>query len=218
VYGNPLTTTERKYYDTNLDDGVITAITTSWAGTELDPATVNCLSAPAQGTDIDECIGREYAIVAMKVKGYVYVPSQTNQTITDNASLVRILLVRDKQTNGVQLNAEDVIASTTGAEPGISMFQSAVTLGRFDVCKDKFISLQNPTIAYDGTNIEQSGMVRPFKMNCKFRKPIVVHRNGTATAGVAQIVDNSFHIIAAASGVNLAPTLSYQARCVFIDI
>lgn len=219
VYGNALAITERKYLDTSTSASAIISVAAgSWAGAELDPASSG-ISCVATGTDISNCIGRKFGIVAIRVKGYIAVPTQTNQTVTDSPSLCRILLVQDKQTNGVQLNAEDVIGSDEGQAPGLVMLQDPQSFGRFKVWKDKMISFDSPRVTYDGTNIEQGGMIRPFKWNIKFKKPIVVHRNtGNSTATIAGIVDNSFHIIGGTSDSTLAPVLSYKARCVFIDI
>lgn len=219
VYGNPLTRTERKYYDTALSSqALITVAAGSWAGGELDPGTVNALSAPAQGTDINNRIGRKFGICALRIKGYITVPIQTNQTATDAPTLCRLCVVLDKQTNGVQLNAEDVIGSDEGNAPGITMFQDATNLGRFKVYKDKMFNFDSPRQSWDGTNIEQGGMIRHFKWNLKFKKPIIVHTNSTSTAGVGNIVDHSFHIIGGCSDTSLGPLLSYKSRCVFIDV
>lgn len=215
--GNPLAITERKYFDSELDGSAIGSSTTTWAGREQDPATLNTLFAPITGDDFNHRTGRKVQVIAIKIKGYVNIPAQADQTAADQPYLARIILVQDRQTNAGQLNAEDVISSG-GTNQAINMFQNPAFFGRFRVLQDKFIAFSPPTMTYDGTNVEQAGMIRNFKFNIKFRKPVVMHFNSTNGGTVADIVDNSFHIIANAQSSQLAGTLNYKCRTTFIDI
>lgn len=218
--GNPLAITERKYFSsiraiTALGDA---SAAVTWAGFEADPATLNTLFAPTQGDDYLNRDGRKVQILAIKIKGIFTVAGQADQTGADDGALIRVALVQDKQTNAAQLNAEDVLVGVGNAGLNILNFQNAAFFGRFKVLKDKFYTLQNPNATYDGTNIEAMGLVKSFKMNHKFRKPVIIHFNGTNGGTVADIIDNSFHIIAAANNVELVPAMGYQCRVTFIDV
>lgn len=209
--------TERKYFDAEVNGGVLVASGSSWANGEFDPATLNTLFAPTQGDDFNQRSGRKVQVMSIKIRGHIQVLSQTNQTVTDNAAYIRMMLVQDRQTNAAQLNAEDVISSG-GASVAINMFQNAAFFGRFRVLKEKIIKMQNPAISYDGTNIEQQGLIMNFKMNHNFLKPVSIHFNATNGGTVADIVDNSFHVIVLATSVELAPTISYKVRTTFVDL
>jgi len=215
--GTPLAITERKYFDSQLNAGTVAADLSSWAGMEQDPATLATLFAPIQGDDYLNRQGRKVQVLALKIRGFIDCPAQTNQTAADTHQLVRLILLIDKQTNATQLNSEDVITSGTG-NVAIEMFQNPAFFGRFKILKDKSFIMQNPTIAYDGTNIEQSGICREFKWNIKFRKPVVIHFNSTNGGSVADIVDNSFHMIANSNNTALGSRLSYKCRTTFIDM
>lgn len=224
-FGTPRAITERKYFDTQLAAGAfVTGGGTSWAGGELDPTGgANTLFAPTTGDDFNNRTGRKVQVISIKIRGKISGAAQVTQSIADGATSFRILLVQDKQTNGTQLNAEDVLASGS-ATLALYQFQNPAFFGRFRVLKDKIITLQNPTMApiiaagptYPNTVI-QSGLSREFKMNVKFKKPVVVHFNGTNGGTVADIVDNSFHLIGLTNDTSILGVIDYKCRTVFLD-
>lgn len=216
-YGNPRAVTERKYFDSERTSLALPALTTNFASAELDPATLNTLYCPVTGDDFNQRTGRKCQVVSIKIRGAITVPIQINQTAADAAARVRLILVMDQQTNASQLNSEDVITSGAGSG-AIDMFQNPAFFGRFKVLKDKTFVLANPNMTWDGTNIEQGGLSRPFKMTVKFRKPVNVHFNSTNGGTVADIIDNSFHVIGGADDISLAPTIIYKCRVTYIDV
>jgi hypothetical protein len=167
--------TETKYFDSELTLTDITAVT-NWSGTELDPdlvpvASINTLVCPKQGNDINQRIGRRIAVKGIRIRGVVRSESEQNQTATDYGNLIRIILCIDQQTNGSQMNGEDLMQDpvTNSSNVSINSFQNLQNLGRFRVLKDKTFTLNNPAVTYDGTNIEQNGLVRHFKWNIGFK-------------------------------------------------
>jgi len=215
-FGNAIAVTERKYFD-GQSNGNLNSSATSWAGCEADQGVYNCLGVPVQGNDIANRIGRKIQVLSLKLRGRVIIPPQQNQSTGDAAACIRVIIVLDKQTNGVQLNAEDVISS---GQPnfGTEMFQNTAFFGRFKVLKDKKFVLQNPAVAYDGTNLEQQGLSKWFEWIIKFRKPVVMHFNATNGGTVADIIDNSFHCIASTSSTDLVPNLTFKYRMCFLDV
>lgn len=218
--GNPLAITERKYYTNYLSNTAIVSFAagTTWAGMELDPATQNCLFSPSTGDEYNTRDGRKVQVLGIKIKGLITVPGQTDQTGADDGAMVRLALVLDKQTNATQLNAEDVFGGVAVAAVNFAQFQNPAFFGRFKVLKDKTYVIQNPSTTYDGTNIEANGLVKAFKLSHKFRKPLIVHFNGTNGGTIADIIDNSLHLIGGANNVELVPNISYQVRTTFIDV
>jgi len=216
--------TERKYFDEERAITAVTIIGTSWAGCEADPGTVNTLFAPTQGDDISNRTGRRADVMGIRIKGLLTGLKQTAQTTADEATLVRVVLVQDKQTNSAQLNAEDVISSGDATQ-AFNMFQSTAFFGRFKVLKDKrYITPATPVsirtadqVTTTAQNMEVTGFEKDFKMNVKFRKPVRVNFNATNGGTVADIIDNSWHILAIANSADQGVRLSYKCRVVFVD-
>lgn len=205
---------EKKFYDTGLDSGALVAPTGA-AGAEFDPATVATISAPAQGDGESNRDGRQIALKSAQINGLISVPVQANQTATDVAPVVSIFLVLDTQTNGAQLNSEDVFTNPAGvANTAWAPFRNLQYAKRFRVLSHKVVRIPMPQITYDGTNIEQGGVQVPFTMYVPL-KNLVVNFTGT-TAGVSNVTDNSLHVIAYASNISLAPTINYNARVRFV--
>lgn len=215
-FGTPLAITERKYFDSERTSIAMPSSTTGWAGGEVDPATINTLFAPTQGDDYNNRQGRKVTVLGLKLSGHVGIAPQANATATDNPVIIRLHLVQDTQTNAAQLNAEDVFTSGSASDP-INMFQNPAFFGRFRILKSKKFIIQNPNISYDGTNMEQQGLGKMWKINHKFKKPVVVHYNGTNGGTVADCIDHSFHIVGLANNNDLVPLIVYKCRTTFID-
>lgn len=208
---------EIKYFDSEYSGVAIPAVTSSWAGAEADPTTINGLCQPSRGDDVLNRDSRKIQVRTIRLRGYVRIPKQTNQTDEDNASFIRICLVQDKLTNGVQLNAEDVLSSGAASDMVLA-FQSTASFGKFKVLKDIMLDMGDVNSTFDGTNIEQGGQIKHWSITHKFKKPITVNFNSGNAGSIADIVDNSFHVIAATNSATLAPELTYKARVGFIDI
>jgi len=213
-----LAVTERKYFDSEVEAVVVAQVTASWGTTtRQDPATLNTLFCPVRGNAINEREGNSVWVKKISLRGWIFCGNQTDATATDNPALIRLILVLDKQTNATQLTASDVISSG-GANTMLAGFQNTAAFGRFQVMKDKFITLKDPNFAYDGTNFEQNGLITPWKITHKFRgKGLQIRFNNTNAGTVADIVDNSFHVLAGATDINLAPKISYKSRVVYCE-
>lgn len=206
---------EMKYYDSFLSGYAISA-STNWTATEADPTTPLTLFVPTQGAGINQRIGKACKVYKMKIHGMIYNAAQADQTTGKGPSLVRIILFQDYQTNASQAQGEQLMDATlTGTANIVNSFQNIDNFGRFRVLKDIRIRFDNPNLSYDGLNLEQQGIIKPFKFNINFRRPVEVRFNSTAGGTVADLVDNSWHILAVTNGTGLAPTLSYQCRVCF---
>lgn len=204
----PFYQTEKKYFDSIKTS---TALATTWTGSELDP-TDNTLFAPQEGNDIDNRNGRKVFVKTIRLRGLLTCDSQADQTATDEGSVCRLILYMDSQANGTQSQGEDLMGSTN-----VTGFQNLANLGRFRVLKDKTYVFQNPAVTYDGTNIEQQGLVKYVKWNITFKNPIEVNFNATNGGTIADIVDNAFHVIGTCNNAELVPKIVYQCRIGYID-
>ena len=214
--GTPLAVTERKYYDqfknnTAFADGGSNTISGMLDPTAA-PANVNTLFAPIQGDDYNTRQGRKVHIMEVKVRGSVNVPAIANLAVGRVAGFVRLIMVIDKQTNAAQMNSQDLISNR------ITGFQNPAFFGRFRILKDKTFNLPQPVMSWDGTNMETGGFQIPFKWKFKFRKPLLVHFNGTNGGTIADIIDNSLHMVGWTSDLTTTPGLSYNSRTTFIDV
>jgi len=220
---------EMKYFDCSLEDSALAAVTTTWvAGTAKDPAnTINlgsaavatplCLFAPTVGAALNQRIGRQVSMMKCRVAGTVSIINQAAQAATDTSSKIRIILVLDKQTNAAQMTGAQLQNDSGTNASTISSFQNPNNFGRFKVLKEKVLTLGdlNMTGSPTAADVIQAGVKRAFKMNYKFKTPVVVHFNATNGGTVADIIDNSLHVIAAADNITYAPLLSYYTRVAF---
>lgn len=216
----PFAVSESKYFDTYVSGAAISESTTNWAATELDPATLNTLFCPTEGSDIDNRIGRRVELYKIALRGVISCGVLMDQTDVVAAPAVRLILYMDQQSNGTQSQGEDVMATPgAGQVPLVfSTFQNLANLGRFRVLRDK---IYGPRIVTSGTDgVSTVSLVHqqiPFKMTVRFKKPILIKFNSTNGGTIGDIVDNSFHLIGTKSSTNYAHTISYQVRGYYKD-
>lgn len=201
-------TSELKFRNTEL---VNAPITTSWV--TLNPSSgVDCLSAVPQGTTEQQHLGRTMYMIGIYVHGDLEMSRVVDQTLPENDIIVRICLVLDSDTKGVELVASDVM--DTGPTTQHLAFRNLQHTSRLRVLKEKSIVVRPLNMAETINAFAHGQRRQPFKINVTFKKPIRVLFKGT-TGVVGSIVDNSLHVIACASegGVNLG----YQSRLRFRD-
>lgn len=222
---------EMKYFDTELQHTSLVACTTTWpAGTMLDPSsTINLGSAavatplslcvPTVGSALNQRVGRQIKVRKIKFRGYLNCAPQAAQSTADASSVCRVVLVMDQQTNAAQMNGAQLFNDAGAADTTINSFQNPNNFGRFRVLKDKIIKFGNPNLAGSPTAMDmvQAGEIRTIKFSVNFRNPVTVHFNATNGGTVADIVDNSFHIVAACSSILLVPQLSYYCRVCYTE-
>jgi len=202
---------ERKYYDSQKLDGQLAVVTTAWTNTLQDPTTTNCLFAPIQGNDISNREGRGVYVYNIKISGSVTTEPVDSTVQPDVPQLFRIMLVMDKQTNGTQMVGTDLISSGSGA-PMFFAFQNTATFGRFQVLKDIYLDCQPYPMSYNGTVVLQGGSVTTFKLKYKWKSPLRVDFNSTNGGTVADITNNSFHIVAGCTQTTTSAVLNYKSR------
>ncbi len=196
---------EKKFFDVELTN---TAFTAAW--TPLEPATTN-LTAVAQGDGESNRDGRKYTIDSIHIKGYVEVALQESNVTPRGDVLFRLALVIDQQTNGAQLTATDVMDG--GQTDDINSFRNLQFTKRFRVLKDKTIRMAITGVNEGAANLFAEGTRQiPFKMNFTFPNGLPVTMKGT-TADIANVVDNSIHMIGVSTDTN--GLLNYQSRIRF---
>lgn len=181
---------------------------------EVDPTTLNTLFAPVQGNGINNREGRRVAVKGLRIKGIL---SQAESIVDmEGQAAVRVILFIDQQTNGAQIQSENVIeAAASNSEAVFNSFLSLDTLGRIRVLKDKVFVMPNVGVA---STTASNSVLKPFKWNIKFKQPLIINFNSTDGGTVADIIDNSFHMIAMRESLaNSLVNISYTARFSYID-
>lgn len=220
---------EMKYFDCTLTAASVAAVTTTWgAGTILDPtttvvlssaaavATPLCLFAPTVGAGLNQRIGRNVKMMKVKVTGHVAIPNQFALSAGTNGTKVRIMLVLDRQTNASQMASANLINDSADASSTICAYQNPNFFGRFQVLKEKTLNCFNPAMAgIAATNtVFVNGAIYHWKMNYNLNG-LVTHFNATTGGTVADIVDNSLHIVVGANNISTAPVIAYYSRISF---
>lgn len=216
---------EMKYYDTSLTATALVATTTTWvAGTMQDPTgSINlgdpslipqCLFAPKATASLNGRIGRATNMMKIKLNGLISVPPQAAQAAADASTEVRVMLVMDTETNSAQMTGAQLMNDAFDPSGTLNSFQNPNNFGRFRVLKEKRFSISNLSITgvAVGNTVIQAGTARPFKMSHNFKKPVQVRFNATNGGTVADIINNSLHIVAAVNDATYVPTLSYYTR------
>lgn len=208
-----MNTVESKTHSTFKAATSLVAPTDS-SGAEFDPAsTALCLNAINQGDSYTDRDGRKIVMKSVHVTGVITSAKQADQTAMDDPAYIYIALVLDTQTNGAQLNSEDVFSNPSGsATLCASPIRNMNRIDRYRVLKSVKLKLERPPTQWDGTNIEQGGLIEPFEIYKKLNVPVTYSSNGN---GIADIVDNSLHIIAYTSNTDLVPQIQYNSRVVF---
>jgi len=214
--GDPRFLTERKYYDIEHSAGSVATSTSDWTDTEDDPTTPLCFFAPILGNDFSNRIGRKCLVHKWMIRGWLNITKRSGEAAALNTAMVRQIFYIDQATNGTHAQGEQVINSGTAAV-AFAMFQNPANFGRFKVLKDRIVKFPIPTVSYDGTLMEVFGDPIPFKATFNFKKPLIVHFNATNGGTVADIVDNSLHLIQNSNYSDMNVTYSYKSRVVYTD-
>jgi len=188
---------ERKFYDTFLQNSNINAPSDASA-MEKDPATYLCISAPGQGDGESNRDGRQITVDSCYVTGAVNWKPASDQADLPAGAVVAVWLVMDMQTNGAQLNSEDVFENP-GADTDLApfVFRDMQYINRFKVLDKALIEFPPIPGGTDAANTNSTaGCQRAFKLS--YQKPFIVNFIGTS-AGVANVADTSIHVLAAAT-------------------
>ncbi len=204
---------ERKFFDTHR---TVNSLSTSWAAiSPSTPASILCISAPAQGTEENEHLGRTFFINSIFVRATVRMSAVDLGAIRDDVDW-RVLLVWDMQTNGTVITAADVI-DETGAVDDVIAYRNLQNSSRFIVLGDTGRRVfKTPNIATgNAATFNQPETRFQFSFNKTFTKPIKVRTDGV-TAVVGSITDNSFALIGITS-VSSSVGISYETRMRFSE-
>lgn len=198
---------EKKFYDKTYSGAIVATV----ASAEADPAAnASCLNAIAQGDGESNRDGRRCVLKSVQIRGDIYDSGSQDGADPPGPAVIRVALVWDQQTNGAQLNSEDVFTGATNVEHAMINLQHS---GRFRILWDKTFSFGSAVAFNDdgGATGATNRGGKIFKIYKNLNIPVTF--DGT-TEDIANITDNSLHMVAFASGTGYF--LKYESRVRFV--
>lgn len=210
---------ENKYLDT-YGTGIAIPAPADCTGGEMQPTggCTDCLSAPATGDGATNRDGKKIVITSLFMTGEIGYGLSGDRADVIIAPTVFLALVLDTQTNGATIVSEQVFTNpnSNAATNGFPLRNMSNTT-RYKVLKHKTIRPSITVTATDGANTcSNDANSRSFILSWRGTLP-VSFGTGT-TADVANVVDNSLHLIAFATGTStdtLAASINYNCRIRF---
>lgn len=205
---------EKKFLDMARSETTVGAAG-GLTGGEYDPSSgcTGCLSCPAQGDTEQSRDGKRIVIDSLILKGYVRTAAETSQAPADQLKIF-VSVILDTQTNGAQLNSEDVFKNLLGTVGGAVCPTKNLLFGsRFRILKSQVYDLNPPGIAGTVATLAANGVRRDFDWYIPFKGGLPVNLNAGTTADVANVIDNSIHVVAFATTAD--NVIAYNARVRF---
>lgn len=205
---------ELKFKDVNLNASVL-ATTADGSGMEKDPSATVVLNSLQQGDGESQRDGRRVTMRSVFVSGMVQIPAQADQTVPEAPPHVCIYLVLDKQTNGATISSEDVFVNPSGtALGGTSLMRNLQFTSRFTILDKVSFNVPIGQVSGDSTNFDMTGGLRKFKLSANLNN-LRVTFSGTEDT-VANITDNSLHLLASVTSGTTGAILTYNSRLRFM--
>jgi len=203
-----------KFWDTSL-----TLTTLPISNTATDGNT-GCISTVERGDGPNKRMGRAFRITRVELHGNFSQLGDTGITGAPAGSSAYIAVVLDTQTNGALCLSQEVFVNILGSETGNGiatqncLHQNLLSEPRFRILAQRYFDFPAQPLCWNGTNITTSGDHHPFQID--FDTDIVVHCTDGTGPSIANIVDNSVHVLAfALSDIGVA--LAYNCRIRFVD-
>lgn len=203
------------------------AVDDDWAGMETNPSdtvgVIGCMPMPLVGDGYYARDDRRIFVKSIKIRGYINWDLSDTLTSATGSGFVRLVFVKDTQTNGATLDAENVIgggfdssgaACISGDGGGVNFFTDPEGWSRYKIMRDFTIRAPPQPVFNDGTDGAQQEMRTPFKITVKSN--CYVNFSGN-TGKIGSIIDNSFHLLTGKSGIQGAASLCYYVRTSFND-
>lgn len=207
---------ERKFYDTSLTGGVLTAPTDATGG-EFDPSATSMITTPTVGDGEQQRDGKQIAMLYIDINGVIQTVELAGVANSPPTLQIFVAIVLDTQSNGAQMNSEDCFKNTTaGAQVAPNPLRNLLFGKRFRILKShNFILQPMNTCVLAGPLFTTGAMRRNFHWFIPL-KGLKVNFNAGTTASIANVIDNSVHVIAYTNSVTGTPTISYNARLRFV--
>jgi len=206
---------EKKFYDTNLNSAALSDAVGLTAGM-IDPSATSMISTPTQGDGEQQREGKRIVIKSVQVNGIVYNSVNEGTANPPVRCTAFVALVLDTQSNGAQCTSDQVFKNTSADLTGIPCpLRNLLYATRFKVLKTGVFDLNPVTLAsHTADHMSWATVQRTF--NWYLPLDLVVNFNNGTTASIANVVDNSLHMIAFVDDDFNAPRITYNARIRFV--
>ena len=208
---------EVKFLDAAKSATNILNSSTVWTGSELNPTSASFVTC-TQGTGVEQRIGERIRVLSILIQGVIVMPAQANQAGADSAPSIVLVLVQDRLCDGTEFQGEDVFENPS-ADANVAMMPLRVKKfqHKYKVLKQITLNVPQPTVVYDGTNIEQGGVHIPFKIYHDFGPAgLDVHYNLNGGT-VADLDSNSVGLLGHQSN-GAQCNIAYNYRTRFTDV
>jgi hypothetical protein len=208
---------EKKYYDVALAPVEVPG-NVGWAGCEFNPLS-GSISAISRGDGPTQRNGRKCTITSVYITGVMELAATTDISLSgqlDSPSAM-VCLVMDSQTNGVELSAEDVYTNPSSDNAlNCSPLRNMVHTTQFRVLDTAFVEFKPrmPAPHFDADLASYAHQIVKFTLSAKLQMPVSF--TTASTADIANVIDNSLHVIANRTGADGTVNLSYNSRIRFI--
>jgi len=212
---------EKKFFDSAIQPTPLVT-TDAWANGVYNPVTVfsatDCISTPAVGPAANQRVGKQITIKQLYLRGAIHLQSKADATVLPGQVTAFLAVVLDTQTNGAQVASEQIYYNPCGDIDGrVHPLRNLQNAQRFRVLKEQVFPFPAPAAAYagetpaplfvyGGTGVEFDWFI-PLDLQVNF--------NQQTTAAIANVEDNSLHIIAACND-DVSVHLVYSARIRFL--
>jgi len=209
---------EKKFYDTSFASATLSA-TATMAGGSINPSATSLISTPAAGDGEQNRDGKRIVIKSVQITGRLSIVSTEAYTDPPPGMAVFLALVQDTQTNAAAAGSDLVFKNTLGdAKCNASPLRNLLYASRFKVLKSQVFELNNGSLSGDGNAFNVNGMNRTFNWYLPMELPVNFNEANSqpATTTVANVIDNSLHLMAFATTQLFSPSISYNARIRFM--
>lgn len=207
---------EKKYYDSSAADIAVQS-NANMTGLLVNPSSTVLVSTPGVGDGYQQREGKRITCKYLEIRGCVTIASAEAQVFLPVGGSVTIWIILDTQTNGVNMDSEDCFTNPHSDVEGVPFALRNLTDGnsRFRILKQKTLNLNRMTFTQNGTNdYSWQGLSVPFKMYIPLSN-MVINFNGGTTTDVANVLDNSIHVLAG-KNVDSTVLMHYNARLRFV--
>lgn len=205
---------ELKFYDQTLV-GANIATSTDGSGIEADPSATVLINTVTQGDGESQRDGRKMIMKSIFVSGVVNVGPATDVTVPEAIPDIAIWLILDTQTNGATITSENVFVNkSANILGGTSMMRNLQFSSRFRVLDKVTFTMPNPPQSGDSTNFDVQGVHVKWSLAANLKNMPVLFTLTTET--VANITNNSLHILAVTTSTSMSPTITYNSRLRFV--
>lgn len=216
---------EKKFYDTarvhvaiagnpDCTGGVYNPLISGQPGSLT---ATNCMSVPGQGVGPQQRMGKSITIKSVQIKGMVEIDAVTFPTATPpNGHSVFVALVLDTQTNGAQCTSESIFQNLSNSVYSLCVpTRNLLNAKRFKILKSETFNLDAKTLTL---NAIPTSMFAGVGATVDWYLPLELPVNfiEQTDEDIANVVDNSLHLIAFYNQTNLTARITYNARIRFL--